>query len=150
MSLSKKFICLEFSDNTNTKLKNWLSVNKVPLPKYSDGEPFHFHVTIMFSENAMDADNEEFNIPPFEVKPTEYAVFGINKDCLVIKLELNNKLATIRKAVTDHGFYDKWDEYKPHLTLSYSYDGSPDDVKLPLPTFPLVVDKIKIEDVKGD
>jgi len=80
------------------------------------------HVTLMYS-----ADKGNPMIPPssdleYKAVPTKFALFGPEKDCLVIKLE-SVDLTNRHNQLLAHGFIHSYDEYSPHITLSYKYEG---------------------------
>lgn len=88
------------------------------------------HVTLMYSE-----DKGNPLIPPssdlvYEAKPVSFALFGPEKNCLVVKLE-SADLQARHNELLANGFIHSYDDYSPHITLSYDYDGElPDSEKL--------------------
>lgn len=80
------------------------------------------HVTLMYSE-----DKGNPMIPPssdleYKASASKFALFGPNKDCLVIKLD-SDDLKNRHNQLLAHGFIHSYDEYSPHITLSYNYEG---------------------------
>jgi len=87
------------------------------------------HVTLMYSE-----DKGNPLIPPsdlvYEEKPVSFALFGPEKNCLVVKLE-SKDLQDRHNELLANGFIHSYDDYSPHVTLSYDYEGDlPDKEKL--------------------
>ena len=87
------------------------------------------HVTLMYSE-----DKGNPLIPPsdltYEAKPVGFALFGPEKNCLVVKLE-SKDLQSRHNELLANGFIHSYDDYSPHVTLSYEYEGElPDNEKL--------------------
>jgi len=87
------------------------------------------HVTLMYSE-----DKGNPLIPPsdltYEAKPVGFALFGPEKNCLVVKLE-SKDLQARHDELLASGFIHSYDDYSPHVTLSYDYEGElPDSERL--------------------
>lgn len=86
------------------------------------------HVTLMYSP-----DKGNPMIPPsdleYKAHPSKFALFGDEKDCLVIKLE-SKDLEARHKELLATGFIHTYDDYKPHITLSYNYEGDIPDEKV--------------------
>ena len=80
------------------------------------------HVTLLFSP-----DKGNPMIPPssdlvHKAVPYKFAMFGPEKNCLVVKLE-SSDLKNRHNQLLAHGFIHSYDEFSPHITLSYDYDG---------------------------
>jgi 2'-5' RNA ligase len=102
--------------------------------------PSEYHVTLMYAP-SQDLDKYKDDIPedvsadtgPGSAKFGGYALYGENKDCLVMKLD-SDMLQRMHKRLRDLGLVPTYPEYSPHLTLSYQ--GSDVDIdKLAKPDF---------------
>lgn len=100
-------------------------------------DPSEYHVTLMYAPTQ---DLDKYDIPedvsadtgPGSAKFGGYALYGDNKDCLVMKMK-SDMLHHMHKRLTDMGLKHTY-EYSPHLTLSYK-GGDVDIDKLPKPEF---------------
>lgn len=102
--------------------------------------PSEYHVTLMYAPTA-DLDDYRDDIPedvsadtgPGSAKFGGYALYGPEKDCLVMKME-SDMLHRLHKRLRDLGLVPTYLDYSPHLTLSY--EGSSVDIDaLPKPEF---------------
>jgi len=80
------------------------------------------HVTLVYSE-----DKGNPLIPPssdleYTATASEFALYGDESDCLVIKLD-SPELQSRHNELLAAGFIHSYDNYSPHITLSYDYDG---------------------------
>lgn len=149
----KKFICLEFSYQTQQNLTKWATEAGFNLSKDYNGNPvsdFGFHVTVICSNNGPSAplpNGEMWLQNPIDFVPLNFQVLGIDRQIPVLVLTKTPGLLKIRQQFQDlYGLTDKFPDYKPHVSLSYAWNGSPKLTQVRLPNFPLTVDKIKIED----
>ena len=151
-TLKKKYVALQVSQESTAKLREYAKENGFDLTVSFSDEPqketdFDFHVTVYFTTNTHRMTNGIFDIPEFEIHPTQLKVLGVNEDIPVIGIEPSGQLMTYRNRYTRLGFRDAWPDYLPHISLSYNrkeYDMS----KIPLPNFPITVNKLKVADVK--
>lgn len=127
------------------RLMEYCKDNGIDMSKNDKYGKFHFHITLMYSENAVEYPQMDFRVKPFKVTPEKFDLFGEENDCLVMRLLRTKEIAELRELIERTGMKDKWPEYKPHMTLSYSFDDATKLTKLPYPTFPLVVAGLKID-----
>lgn len=109
-------------------------------------EAFKFHVTILASENLAQFSNGSRPIPEIETTARHFQILGVDRDFPTIRLNLTEPIAVIRE------FYEvveqlrpTFQDYAPHITLSYNWFGTPDLDLIPLPDFPIVFDKLIIQ-----
>lgn len=106
---------------TNDTLENIKKVMK----KIKLNDPIShddIHVTLMYSENKGNP-----LIPPsselvHDATGCSFALYGPEKNCLVIKLK-SEGMKNRHNALLSHGFIHSYDEFSPHITLSYNYQG---------------------------
>ena len=139
---AKKYICAYFNDLTNFRLKEYCEDNRIN----NIVEPFH--ITLMCSVNEIDLPNIEFSVKPFNVYPEKPDVFGANNNSLVVRLLQSNDLNGLRDVMLRTGLVDTFPDFKPHISLTYDYQGKK-LTDLRYPTFPITVTKIKIDDAKN-
>jgi len=146
---TKKYVAVIYDDKTQKLLRKWCKENGFDLTKKYSGEDqkeedFDFHTTIFFTSNELHLKNEEKNVSPSKVTITGMEMLGLEKDIPVFKVE-SEAIMDIRKKYEDMGLEDVWDEYIPHISVSY--DKKQRDLEaLKLPVFDLYFDKIVIDD----
>jgi hypothetical protein len=146
---NKKFVGLFFSEETNTQLKQWAVGNGFDLSKSYSGEDqdpddFDFHTTIFFTTNEHMTPVGEYFIEPISLKAESMGILGADKQIPVIHVELHTKLEAIRNLYFASGYRDAWPDYKPHISASYSYNGTPSLPAVKLPDFDIVANRIVI------
>jgi hypothetical protein len=133
----KKYIELVFSDETQSMLRDYCHRNGFDLTVSYSGETqtpedFDFHTTIFYTETEHDVANKSFVIVPItDINPLHFSMFGTEENILVLEIE-SETLSKIRSYYEQrYDMKDSWPEYKPHITLSYSYSGDIPDTALP-------------------
>lgn len=147
---SKKFVGLFFDQQTNQQLIDWSTKQGFDLQSNYSGEPidpqdFDFHLTIFFTTSEHTSECGEYFIEPLQLVPTSMGILGSDKQIPVINILLDAKLENIRFHYENIGFQDAWPDYKPHVSVSYKYSGTPDITEVRLPDFPLIATRVKIE-----
>ena len=146
---SRKYVCLNLSDKSQKDLRHWAQSKGFDLSKDYDGktiapEKFDFHVTVYFTTNEIYYKDATIQITPTELKILGFDLFGQNKDTPVAKL-LAQHLLQYRDMFKSQGFKDFYPTWKPHVSLSYNWKGTPDIKNLEYDGPPLFVDSIRIE-----
>lgn len=155
LPLTKKYISVIYDDATQENLRNYCIEHGFDLSKtYGDETQditdFEFHTTIFYTITEHKLKNEISSYETSQVYPVKFELLGENKDIPVLIVE-SEILDNIRyKYETDYNMKDKWQDFKPHISLSYNRENIPDVEKLPLPDFELVFDKLKIEDLNEE
>lgn len=113
-----RYIGIRFTPDTKEKLKQIIHSEEVP----NKIDPSDFHSTVVYSR--------ESNIPGYEVSgkletPIDAVIDSFDifpsqdgKNCLVVKLQAPD-LEDMHKKTKEHGASYDFDEYIPHVTLSY-------------------------------
>lgn len=103
---------------------------------------FDFHITIFYTKTNLNLPTGLSQIDPFEVFPAEYKMLGENTPTLLVSGE---KLINIRNTFKKlYDFEEEYPDYLPHISLSYDRD--PVDLEsLPIPTFPIIIDKLYMD-----
>lgn len=152
----RKYIAAIYDDATSENLRNWCIRHGFDLNVDWDGNPadpadFEFHTTIFYQTNDVELPLDEmFSYPLIEsseVFPKQFGMLGKDNDIPVLKLECSGMLATLRKKYEDLGLTDSWDEYIPHISLSYAKQHA-DLQNIPLPDFKMTFSKVKVKDIK--
>lgn len=149
----QKYVAVQYDGATQRKLRAWAKENGFDLTVNYNGESqpeedFDFHTTIFHTETKHDIPNNVITlVPAGDAKVVDIMMLGEYNNIPVLKVE-SSAIQSIRKHFEDeYGMKDKWPEYKPHISLSYSKN-LPDMAKVKLPTFPLKFNRIEINDVE--
>lgn len=145
---TRKFVSLWLDDYSQKKMMNWASGLGFNTRIDYDGNPtdsFDFHLTVFYTSNTSSITNDSIQLPQTRIIPENFDLLGKALDIPVLKIEKTAPLLFIRNHFESLGLEDEWPEWKPHVSLSYKYDGSPTIKGLPLPDFPIYVDCLKIE-----
>lgn len=152
--MTRKYVAVIYDDATQSALRKWATDNGFDLGYGYSGEPkdpndFEFHTTVFYTSNDVDYVDPEPGyklIETHQVSPIGFGMLGVENDIPVMKVEASGALADIRKKYEALGYKDQWDEYIPHISLSYAR--KPINVKgIPLPDFPLTFNYVKVEDL---
>lgn len=150
--MAKKYVAVIYDDATQQKLRDWATNNQFDLGYGYNGEPkdpndFEFHTTVFYTSNDVDHYEPPYRlIENHQVVPVGFALLGVDKDIPVMKVEASGALAILRKRYEELGYQDQWDNYVPHISLSYAR--KPVDMSnLTVPPFPLTFNKVKVEDL---
>ena len=149
-----KFVGVEFAEETRLKLTAYCLENGLDITKNFKGEyvqpiDFDFHVTIFYTadEPKIPMSDGFWWVDPFEVEASHIEMMGHNYDTPAIILKPTKELLQVRKFFeVKYDLIDEWYQFKPHISLTYNYQGFPDIDILELPDFPLIVNKLKIKE----
>lgn len=150
--LNKKFVGLFLERESEEALRRWVIKSGFDITKDYSGkeiapEDFDFHSTIFYTTSEHNTTNGSFEIEPFELTFSKFELLGKQNNVPVLKLDTDNeKLIKIRKRFEMMGYKDEWPEFKPHISLSYSYNGTPALDTLELPDIMILANRIRIED----
>lgn len=147
---NKKYVGVIFSEQTQKDLYKWATSNGFDLSIKYNGLPqkptdFDFHTTVFFTTSEHDTKNGVFKVDEFTIQLVRFELLGKEKNIPVIVVDSDN-LRNIRNVFEALGYQDEWPSYKPHISLSYNYKGTPDLSKLKLPDFDIVVTHFKVND----
>jgi hypothetical protein len=125
---------VHFSDATKGALSEFAKKNKIPKALGKE----HYHTTLLYSRKHLPNYKPmgKYDSPmkgvaqEFEVWPAEPDENGKVKNCLVLKYSCPELYQRHHKLMLQHGATYDYDEYKPHVTLSYDV-GKFDISKLP-------------------
>lgn len=154
--MKRKYIKLIYDDVTQKKLRQWCYEKGFDITQSYSGrnlspEEFEFHTTIFYSSNESSLSNKtvylDKNQTVYRSEIDSFALLGDDFDIPVIKLKNSGVISVLRELYESIGLEDEYDEYIPHISISYvrSQYYSKD---IELPKFPLVFDKLRIEDIE--
>ena len=148
---TQKYVAVQYDEDTQRKLRKWAEENGFDLTTKYDGtkqdpKDFDFHTTIFFTTTEHQIPNHYKTIAPGgNAKVVDIQMLGVNNDIPVLKIE-SPMVLRIREHYKDtYEMKDQWDQYIPHVSVSYSKD-LPDVSKVKLPTFELTFNQIKVDD----
>lgn len=141
------YVSCTYQDDSLTQLGEWMTslCIVIPMPTPLD----QVHTTIVYSRQDFDCPiGEEINISnPRPFCPTGFALLGKPEDeqaCLVMLLDAD-PLINIHNFLVDQGARHDYDDYIPHVTLSYQVPKDFNHQDIPIPSFCLTPKKIKFE-----
>ncbi len=129
------YVGVKFDDASLDALMNFVEDNNIPNPLTRPD----FHSTVVYSRKHL-PDYEPLGSidPTWKAKPTGFEIWESKPNaykkehtfCLVMKIDCSNMVDRHNSARDDHGATYDFDEYKPHVTLSYDVgeDFSEDDL----------------------
>lgn len=152
--MSKKYIAVLYDNQTQEKLREWCIQNGFDLSCNYSGEAqdpndFDFHTTVFYSTNEADPRRHdgEYKVEQSRVTPVGFKMLGEQQNVPVIQLAVTGYLKHLRDHFKRLGFEDKWDDYIPHISVSYAVDRPVDISSIELPTFPIFFDKLVVRDI---
>ena len=115
---------VRFSEDTVNRIKSFIGNNEIPEPIPDD----KMHSTVLYSRkhlpNYEAAGDYE---TPLEGTPTEFDLWesqpdedGVKSNCLVLQYDCDPLLERHQSLMDEHGATFDFEEYKPHVTLSYN------------------------------
>lgn len=109
-----------------------------------------FHTTVAYSRKVVDIEPLGKIDPPWGAKPVGFEVWGEEKKALVLKLSCKELKARFDEFMNAGATYD-FDDYIPHVTLSYDVGDDFDKASLSAKDIPtLLIDKDYIEELDLD
>jgi len=147
----RKYVSVNYDKQSQKMLRDWCEYNGFDLTVSYNGseqkaEDFDFHTTIFYSTNEVNLKNQTISESPTEVYITGIKFLGENKDIPVFTIS-SSGLNGIREYYESLGLEDAWDEYIPHISLSYAKK-SVDPNTIKLPTFRPKFNKIVVSDIE--
>lgn len=148
----RRVVMLEATWETQKALHEWAESLGFNLAWSHSGWPqrsrdFGFHVTVVATANPVSIPVTWRSIEPLTLVPTGFEVLG--DDTPTLRLEAHNDLEAMRAFfVETFGAQPTYPDFKPHVSLSYRWSGSPSLEGLPLPPFPLDFDALIVAELE--
>jgi 2'-5' RNA ligase len=92
-------------------------------------KPDQLHTTIIYSRKY-----DRVNLIPLRYAQgvfSKLSLFGEDKNVLVMELSSESLVSEHEKIMREYDLTWDWDEYKPHITLSYNFTGNLNDIVIP-------------------
>ena len=144
------YIELECTEDTKKRLHQYVTKYIDKNSNYND-----FHLTLIYSKKKFSGNIEYtigMNLKKVFAKPVEFVKFENEKDDIyAVALKLKCSICEIahKELMKKYDFVYDYDEYIPHITLSYK--GKDVDIsKLPVPDIFIKFDKLNVEPLDED
>lgn len=139
------YVSCSYTEETTQAIAAWCVQNLIPDPL----DPKKYHTTILYSrkpvENAADVVKLE---PGLEFTAKGFHLFDSKEDplraALVIELDAPQIVAAHKRLISAGGTHD-YDDFTPHLTVSYLALKSTDLSVLPVPAFKFKLKAVTVE-----
>lgn len=152
-----RIVMLYASLETQNKLHDWCLKQGFDLTRNYNGnriptEEFDFHCTVIACKNSVHVPKADNRMKPLTLKPTGFEVLGVGRRVPTLKMQTTETLDIVRQyfveqAITEaYGMIPTFETFKPHVSLSYNWDGKPDLKTLKLPTFDIILDRMVIKE----
>jgi hypothetical protein len=148
----KKYIEVQYTEESQDYLRKYCVDNGFDLSVSFSGvdqpiQAYDFHTTVWYTSNKASVANGTQEVQISDITPKGFALFGEDENILVLEIE-SPDLSTIRTTMgTQYELEDEWPEYRPHITMSYTYSGELPDIDLP-DGEQLVADTLNVKDQK--
>lgn len=114
---------IQFDDDTKDRIMQFIKENKIPNPIARD----KLHTTLIYSRKYLPKYEAAGKInPPWVAEPVDFDVWESQADkdgkksrCLVMKIECTECTERHNEIMDEHKATFDYDEYRPHITLSY-------------------------------
>lgn len=115
---------VRFCDDTIKRIKTFIEENEIPQPVPDN----KLHTTVLYSRKHLPNYQAAGDLEkPYEGVPTEFDIWesqpdekGDRSNCLVMQYDCDPLVERHKSLMKEHGATFDYDEYKPHVTLSYS------------------------------
>ena len=117
------YAAVRFGDDTKDNIESFINDNEIPNSVPRD----KLHTTLLYSRKYCPDYSPPGNLEqPLEGTPTEFDVWksqpdeeGNRSNCLVMKYDCEDLVNRHNELMDEHGATFDFDEYRPHVTLSY-------------------------------
>lgn len=151
---ARKVVVLLADAATQAAMAAWCTANGFDLGASFGGEPrdpaaFEFHLTLFATVGPSDLPDMAHGIDPIAVEPMGFDAFGAEQDTPVMLTWSSLRLEDMRAVMLDCAAADPtYPDFRPHVSLSYAWDGTPDLDSLVVPDMPLVFDRVEVRTLK--
>lgn len=148
--MTPKIAMLIASPTTQAALRAWALREGFDLTQTHGGrqitdDMFDFHVTLLATANPISAPETDHETNALMLTPTSFDLLGADASTPVITVEADDALNLMRSWFTEvYGAEPTFEEFRPHISLSYNWHGAPALDALNLPDFPLVFDRLVV------
>lgn len=154
--MSPKIAYIAASTDTQYALRIWARSLGFDLTRTHGGreiteDMFDFHVTLLATKNPISAPKTDHIVDAMELEASGFGVLGKDDDVPVLKIKADKGLRLARDFFTEvYGAEPTFEDFKPHISLSYNWSGEPALAALELPSFPLLFDRLIVSDFEPE
>ncbi len=147
---SRKVVVLEADAASQTMLRAWAEAQGFDLGASFGGEPrdpanFKFHLTLFATAGSSPLAELETEIEPITVRVAGFDALGPDGLTPVLAIAPSAALGDMRAVWLDmSGAEPTYAEFKPHITLSYAWDGTPALEDLPMLNAAITLDRLAV------
>lgn len=149
MDNQRKYIAVEYDEKSQMKLMQWCHNNNITHKFDYHGltkkQPFIFHTTIFYTESLHNMKNTVSKMEG-TVNVTGISMLGENNDIPVFDIE-SQDIRRLRKYFESLGFKDKWDIYRPHISITYDKNCIKDIDSVNGTNLTLTYNKLVVDDI---
>jgi hypothetical protein len=151
--VTPKIAMLAASDETQNALRAWALRAGFDLTRTHGGreiadDQFDFHITLLATAEPVFIPQTDHQIEPLHVDRVGFDVLGKDGDVPVLLVQAEGVLGQGRAFFMQfYGAEPTFADFKPHITLSYAWDGDPALADLEPPSFPLLFDRLIVQDL---
>jgi hypothetical protein len=146
----RRIVMLYADPATQANLTAWAHAMGFDVGGPNPHEGHAFHVTLLATVNDVAIPLADRLIEPVAVVPIGCGVLGRDEDTPVMLLAHCDQLAAMRTHLVETYGAEPTFEFKPHISLSYNWDGEPDMRDRDLPDFDLVFDRLVVDAFEGE
>lgn len=152
---ARKVVVLLADAPTQAALRDWAEAQGFDLGASYGGAPrdpaeFEYHLTLFATVEACDMPAGEASIEPLAVYPVGFDAFGDDRSTPVLLVDSDETLHELRAAWLDAcGATPTYADFRPHVSLSYAWDGAPDLALLDLPDIAMRFDRLEVRDLEA-
>lgn len=134
-----------YNQSSRKQLHEWCKENQIPHPL----DATKYHTTVLYSRTLLPINGQVEHVK-FNFIPTEFRLFdsrGPDKDRALALILLAPQAQSVHIQLRAAGGTHDYDDYFPHVTLSYKCPESFDLSKITVPTFPMITECMRAVDL---
>jgi hypothetical protein len=146
----RRIVMLYANAATQANLTAWADAVGFDVGGPNPHEGHAFHITLLATVNDVAIPLTEHLIEPVAVVPIGCGVLGRDQDTPVMLLALSDQLEAMRAYFVETYGAEPTFDFKPHISVSYNWNGEPDMRDRDLPDFDLVFDRLVVDAFDGE
>lgn len=112
------YVGVRFDKKTVKQLNEFMDVNNVPNQILTS----KLHSTLIYSKKPCPDFKALQDNYPLKTKFKGFELFGEDKTCLVVLIDSPEMIKRNKEITEEHGATSDYDEYHPHITLTYNVE----------------------------
>ena len=137
------YVSMDLNQHSREMLDNFVEMN---LGLTERVDPSTYHITVIYSRSPVpSAEKYQGSVTAEHARVSGYEIFPTKNDGKCLVMRLNFPYAeNLNAQLTKEGATSYYDSYKPHLTIAYNMTQEIDPHTLPVPTFTLYFESVKV------